>query len=58
MDEVNNSSSTSTGDSSSGMNTVQNMSFHHAKIDVTKFDGKTNFGMWRCEVMDALLIQA
>ena len=23
------------------------------KIDVVKFDGK-NFGMWRCEVMDAL----
>ena len=28
-----------------GGNTVQNMNFHHAKIDVTKFDGKINFGM-------------
>ena len=24
------------------------------RIDVVKFDGKNNFGMWRCEVMDAL----
>jgi len=23
-------------------------------IDVVKFNGKNNFGMWRCEVMDAL----
>ena len=45
------------GGSSSGMNIVQSMNFHHAKIDVTKFDGKINFGMWRCEVMDALLTQ-
>jgi len=26
------------------------------KIDVVKFDGKNNFGMWRCEVMDALTV--
>ena len=26
----------------------------HLRIDVVKFDGKTNFGMWRCEVTDAL----
>ena len=25
------------------------------KIDVEKFDGKINFGMWRCEIMDALI---
>ena len=25
------------------------------KIDVEKFDGKINFGMWRREVMDALI---
>ncbi|KAH9725397.1 hypothetical protein KPL70_007865 [Citrus sinensis] len=25
------------------------------KIDVEKFDGKINFGMWRCEVMDAFI---
>jgi len=24
------------------------------KIDVVKFDCKNNFGIWRCEVMDAL----
>ena len=24
------------------------------KIDVIKFEGTNNFGMWRCEVMDAL----
>ena len=27
---------------------------HPLRIDVVKFDGKKNFGMWRCEVMDAL----
>ena len=24
------------------------------KIDVVKFDSMNNFGMWRCEVIDAL----
>ena len=24
------------------------------KIDVVKFDGKNNFGMWRCKVINAL----
>jgi len=24
------------------------------RIDAVKFDGKNNFGMWRCEVIDAL----
>jgi len=27
---------------------------HPLKIDVIKFDGKNNFEMWRCEVMDVL----
>ena len=27
---------------------------HLMKIDMVKFDDKNNFGMWRCEVMDAL----
>ena len=26
----------------------------HPRIEVVKFNGKNNFGMWRCEVMDAL----
>ena len=26
----------------------------HPRIDVAKFDGKNNFGMWRCKVMDVL----
>ena len=24
------------------------------KIDVKKFDGRNNFGLWQCEVIDAL----
>ncbi|KAG5563553.1 hypothetical protein RHGRI_006103 [Rhododendron griersonianum] len=28
-----------------------------AKFDVEKFDGKNNFGMWQCEVMDVLIQQ-
>ena len=39
------------GDSTS---MVKIMNPHPLKIDVVKFDGKNNFGMWRCEVMDAL----
>jgi len=39
------------GDSTSIMKI---MNPHPVKIDVVKFDGKNNFGMWRCEVMDAL----
>ncbi|KAK8950921.1 hypothetical protein KSP39_PZI003021 [Platanthera zijinensis] len=34
--------------------TIHHTGLHPVKIDVTKFDGKVNFGMWRCEVMDAL----
>ena len=30
------------------------MNPHPLKIDVVKFDDKNNFGMRRCEVMDAL----
>ena len=26
----------------------------HPRIDVVKFNGTNNFGMWRCEMMDAL----
>ena len=40
------------GDSTS---TVKPMNPHQLRIDVVKFDGKNNFGMWRCEVMDALI---
>jgi len=40
------------GDSTS---IVKSMNPHPLKIDVVKFDGKTNFEMWRCEVMDALM---
>lgn len=35
------------------INTVQNV--HPTKIEV-KFDRKTNFGMWHCEMYDALLV--
>ena len=34
--------------------TVKFVNPHLIKIDVIKFDGKNNIGMWRCEVMDAL----
>ena len=34
---------------------VKFMNPHQLKIDVVKFDGKNNFEMWRCEVMDALM---
>jgi len=27
---------------------------HPLRIDMVKFDGKNNFDMWRCEVMDVL----
>jgi len=38
------------GDSTS---TKKFMNSHPLKIDVVKFDGMNNFGMWKCEVMDA-----
>ena len=31
------------------------VNLHPMKIDVVKFDSMNNFGMWRCEVMDALM---
>ena len=34
---------------------MKSMNPHLLRIDVVKFDDKNNFGMWRCEVMDALL---
>ena len=34
---------------------IQN--FHHLKIDVVKFNGTNNFGLWRCNVLDALNAQ-
>ena len=33
---------------------MKSMNPHPLKIDVVKFDGKNNFGIWRCEIMDAL----
>ena len=30
------------------------MNPHSLRIDVVKFNGTNNFGIWRCEVMDAL----
>ena len=39
------------GDSSSIVRTVNP---HPLKTDVVKFDGKNNFGIWRCEVMEVL----
>ena len=35
--------------------TVKSVNAHPMKIDVVKFNGTNNFGMWRCEVMDALM---
>jgi len=35
--------------------TVKSVNQYPMKIDMVKFDGKNNFGMWRCEVMDALM---
>ena len=33
---------------------VKIVNSHSSKIDMVKFDGMNNFGMWRCEVIDAL----
>jgi len=41
------------GDSTS---MVKIMNQHLLKINVVKFDGKNNFGMWGCEVMNALIV--
>ena len=34
---------------------VKFMNPHLLTIDMVKFDGKNNFGMWRCEVIGALM---
>jgi len=34
---------------------VKSVNPHPMKIDVVKFDGTNNFGMWRCEVIDVLM---
>jgi len=36
------------------ISTVKIMNPHPLKIDVVKFNGNNNFGIWRCEVMNAL----
>jgi len=46
---------TSDGSSSFVVKNIQN--YHHIKIDVVKFDGTNNFGLWRCKVLDALNVQ-
>ena len=37
------------------MKNIQN--YHRMKIDVVKYDETNNFGLWRCEVLDALNAQ-
>ncbi|KAH9783426.1 hypothetical protein KPL71_009306 [Citrus sinensis] len=53
------STETISGDTSSGRRDLSNRYSAHVigghKIDVEKFDGKINFGMWRRGVMDALI---
>ncbi|KAL8170360.1 hypothetical protein V2J09_022164 [Rumex salicifolius] len=44
-------------ESSNGSRNEKTMVFHHAKIEVERFTGSNNFGMWRCEVKDALCQQ-
>jgi len=39
------------GDSTS---TVKSMNPHLLRFYVVKFDGKNNFGIWKCKVMNAL----
>jgi len=36
--------------------TVKSVNPHQMKIDVVKFGGTNNFGIWRCEVLDALTV--
>ena len=53
------STDTISGDTSGGRRDLSNRYsapvIGGQKIDVEKFDGKINFGMWRREVMDALI---
>ena len=46
---------TSDGSSSFVVKNLQN--YHLTRIDVVKFDGKNNFKLWRCEVLDVLNTQ-
>ena len=39
-----------------GENTSVKSMYPHPRIDVVKFNGTNNFGMWRCEVIDALTV--
>ena len=41
----------------SDVKTIQSLNIHSMKIDVEKFNGTNNFGLWRCEVLDALNAQ-
>jgi len=34
--------------------TVKSLNPHRMKIDVVKFDCTIKFGVWRCELIDAL----
>jgi len=45
----------SEGSGSFVVKNIQNL--HHLNIDVVKFDGTNNFGLWRCEVLNALNAQ-
>ncbi|KAH9729490.1 hypothetical protein KPL70_009367 [Citrus sinensis] len=53
------STETISGDTSGGRRDLSNcysaLVIGGQKIDIEKFDGKINFGMWRREVMDALI---
>jgi hypothetical protein len=42
---------------SGGPTPVVRLVVSNAKFDVEKFDGRNNFGMWQCEVMDVLAQQ-
>ena len=37
-----------------GESTSVKSMYPHPRIDVVKFNSTNNFGIWRCEVMDAL----
>jgi len=46
---------TSNGSDSFVVKNIQNV--HHMKNDAVKFSATNNFGLWRCEIMDALNAQ-
>ena len=46
---------TSSESDSFNIKNIQNV--YRMNIDVVKFDGTNNFGLWRCEVMDTLNAQ-